>query len=167
MSKECSWEKLGRRLDSNYLSANKVFWQIIRRLRGKSLSTMISVKDSTGNIIWDEKEIILRWREYFEDLLNPVRATPTDICDTIDFWKKQVLTSTKVTAAIQGLKSGKAAGENEIRPEMLKTLNEEEVRWLARVCQVAWKLGKTPKVWQIGVIIPIYKKGDRKECTNY
>ena len=49
---------------------------------------------------------------------------------------------------------------------MLKALNEG-VRWLTRVCQVAWKLGKAPKDWQTGVIILIYKKGDCKECTNY
>ena len=66
--------------------------------------------------------------------------------------------------------SRKAAGKDEkdeIRPEMLKALNGEGVRWLARVCQVAWKLGKTTKTWQTGVVIHIYKKGDRKECTNY
>ena len=35
------------------------------------------------------------------------------------------------------------------------------------MCQVAWKLGKTPREWQTNVIIPIFKKGDRKQCTNY
>ena len=39
MSKKRSWEKFGLRLDSNYSSGNKVFWQTIRRLRGKSFST--------------------------------------------------------------------------------------------------------------------------------
>ena len=72
-----------------------------------------------------------------------------------------------MAAAIRGLKSGKDAGEDEIRPEMLKALNEEGIRWLMRVCQEAWILGKTPKDWQTGVIILIYKKGDRKQCTNY
>ena len=38
--------------------------------------------------------------------------------------------------------------------------------WLTRVCQVAWKFGKTPRDWQTGVIILIFKKGDRKQCTN-
>ena len=35
------------------------------------------------------------------------------------------------------------------------------------MCQVAWKLGKTPRDWQAGVIIPIFKKGHRQKCTNY
>ena len=44
-----------------------------------------SNKDSTGNILLDEKEILSHWREYFKDLLNPVRATHTDTCDMVDF----------------------------------------------------------------------------------
>ena len=50
---------------------------------------------------------------------------------------------------------------------MLKVLTGEEILWLTRVCQVAWKFGKTPRDWQTGVIISIFKKGDRKQCTNY
>ena len=41
-------------------------------------------------------------------------------------------------------------------------LNGEGVRWLTRVSQEAWKLAKTPKDWQTGVIISIYKKDDRR-----
>jgi len=41
----------------------------------------------------------------------------------------------------------KAAGEEEIRPEMLKALNSEGILWLTRVCQVVWKFGKIPKEW--------------------
>ena len=59
------------------------------------------------------------------------------------------------------------SGEDEIRPEMLKVLNGERVRWLTRLCQVAWKLKKTPKDWQTCVIVPNNKKGNREECTNY
>ena len=38
---------------------------------------------------------------------------------------------------------------------------------MTRVCQVAWKLGKIPKDWQTGAIIPMYKKCDCKVCANY
>ena len=77
-STEKSWKEFGRRLDSNYFSANKVFWQTIRRLRGKRSSITYSIKDSDGNILTDENEILSRWREYFEGLLNPVKASTRD-----------------------------------------------------------------------------------------
>ena len=50
---------------------------------------------------------------------------------------------------------------------MLKALTGEKILWLTQVCQVAWKFGKTSKNWQTGVIIPIFKKENRKQCTNY
>ena len=79
----------------------------------------------------------------------------------------RVFTAAKVATAIKKIKSGKAAGEDEIRPEMLKALTGEGIIWLSRVCQVTCKFGKTPRDWQTGVIIPIFKKGDCKKCTNY
>ena len=166
-SKEKSREEFGRRLDSNYFSANKVFWQTIRRLRGKRSSITYSIKDSDGNILTDENEILSRWREYFKDLLNPVKVSTRDTHEVTHLGEDEVFTAAEVATAIKGIKSGKAAGEDEIRPEMLKALTGEGILWLTRVCQVAWKLGKTPRDWQTGVIIPIFKKGDRKQCTNY
>ena len=81
--------------------------------------------------------------------------------------EEEVFTAAEVATAIKGIKSGKAAGEDEIRPEMLKVLTGEGILWLAQVFQVAWKCGRTPRDWQTGVIIPIFKKGDCKHCTNY
>ena len=81
--------------------------------------------------------------------------------------EEEAFTTAEVATAIKGIKSGKAAGEGEIIPEILKALTGEGIPWLTRVCEVAWKFGKTPRDWQTGVIIPIFKKGDRKQCTNY
>ena len=50
---------------------------------------------------------------------------------------------------------------------MLRALTGEEILWLTRACQAAWKFGKTPRDWQTGVIFPIFEKGDCKQCTNY
>ena len=72
-----------------------------------------------------------------------------------------------MATVIKGIKYGKAAVEDEIRPEMLKALTGEGILWLTRVCQVAWKFGKTSRNWQTVVIIQIFKKGDRKQCKNY
>ena len=101
------------------------------------------------------------------NLLNPVKASTRDTHNMTHLEEDEVFTAAEVATAIKGIKSGKAAGEEEIRPEMLKALTGEEILWLTRVCQVAWRFGKTPRDWQPGVIIPIFKKGDRKQCTNY
>ena len=142
-SKEKSYEAFDRRLDSNYFSANKVFWQTIRRLRGKTSSIMYFIKDSAGNIQTNKNEILSRWREYFEDLLNPVRASTRDTHKVTHLGEEEVFTAAEQATATKGINSGKAADEDEIRPEMLKVLTGEGVLWLTRVCQVAWKFGKT------------------------
>ena len=69
--------------------------------------------------------------------VEPSKGNTTDTCDSIDFGKEKVFTLTEVAVSIQGLKCGEAAGEDKIRPEILKTMNGEGVRWLTKVCQVA------------------------------
>ena len=101
-SKEKSWEEFGRRLDSNYFSANKVLWQTIRRLRGKRSSITYSIKDSEGNILTNENEILSRWKEYFEDLLNPVKASTRDTHEVIHLGEDEVFTGAEVATAIKG-----------------------------------------------------------------
>ena len=76
-------------------------------------------------------------------------------------------TVAEVREAVLSLKSGKAAGVDEIRPEMLKALGSEGISWLTRVFGVAWETGRVPLDWQTGVVVPIFKKGDQRECSNY
>ena len=53
------------------------------------------------------------------------------------FGEEEVFTSAEVATAIKRIKSGTAAGEDEIRREMLKALTGERILWLTRVCLVA------------------------------
>ncbi|KAI3353401.1 hypothetical protein L3Q82_019939 [Scortum barcoo] len=62
---------------------------------------------------------------------------------------------------------GKAPGVDEIRPEYLKSLDVVGLSWLTRLCNIAWRLGTVPLVWQTGVVVPLFKKGDRRVCSNY
>ena len=99
--------------------------------------------------------------------MNPAKGSTRGSQEVTHLGEGEVFTEVEVATATKRIKSGKAAGEDEIRPEMLKALTGEGILWLTRVCLVAWKLDKTPRDWQTGVIIPIFKKGDRKQCTNY
>ena len=80
---------------------------------------------------------------------------------------EEVFTAAIMATPIKEIKSGKAVGNDEIRPKMLKALTKEGILWLKQLCQVAWKYGQTPRDWQAGVIFPIFKKGDRKQYIYY
>ena len=78
-------------------------------------------------------EILSRWREYFEDLLNPVKASTRDTHEVTHLEEEEVFTAAEVATAIKGINSGNASREDEIRPEMLKALTGEGILWLTQV----------------------------------
>ncbi|CAF4331771.1 unnamed protein product, partial [Rotaria sp. Silwood2] len=86
-AKAKSWDNFGHQLEYNHHSANKLFWQTIRRLhKGEQKSTR-SVKDTSGRLLTRVEDILNRWKEYFADLNNPsAEQTPpwgsqaSDLC---------------------------------------------------------------------------------------
>ncbi|TWW59477.1 hypothetical protein D4764_06G0010070 [Takifugu flavidus] len=39
--------------------------------------------------------------------------------------------------------------------------------WLTRLCNIAWTSGAVPLDWQTGVVVPIFKSGNQRVCSNY
>uniref|UniRef100_A0A3B3XWS4 Sulfotransferase n=1 Tax=Poecilia mexicana TaxID=48701 RepID=A0A3B3XWS4_9TELE len=60
-----------------------------------------------------------------------------------------------------------APGLDEICPEFLKVLDVARLCWLTRLCNIAWTSGAAPLDQQTGVVVPLFKKGDRRVCSNY
>ena len=61
-----------------------------------------------------------RLRKHFENFLNSLSASTCDTQEVMHLEEKEVFSTTEVATAIKGIKSGKTAGKDEIRPEMLK-----------------------------------------------
>ena len=51
--------------------------------------------------------------------------------------------------------------------ELFQILNDEAVEMLHSICQQTWKTQQWPQDWKRSVFIPIPKKGNAKECSNY
>ena len=51
--------------------------------------------------------------------------------------------------------------------ELFQILKDDAVKVLHSICQQIWKTQQWPQDWQRSVFIPIPKKGNAKECSNY
>ena len=61
----------------------------------------------------------------------------------------------------------KASGGDGIPGELFQILEDDAVKVLHSICQKIWKTQQWPQDWKISVFIPIQKKGNAKECSNY
>ena len=61
----------------------------------------------------------------------------------------------------------KVSGSDGIPAELFQTLKEDTVKVLHSVCQQIWKAQQWPQDWKRSVFIPIPKKGNAKEHSNY
>ena len=61
----------------------------------------------------------------------------------------------------------KASGGDGIPVELFQILKDDAVEVLHSVCQQIWKTLQWPQDWKRSVFIPIPKKGNAKECSNY
>ena len=61
----------------------------------------------------------------------------------------------------------KASGGYGITVELFQILKDDAVKVLHSICQQMWKTQQWPQVWKRSVFIPIPKKGNAKECSNY
>ena len=61
----------------------------------------------------------------------------------------------------------KASGGDEIPAELFQILKDDAVKVLHLVCKQIWKTKKWTEDWKMSVFIPIPKKGNAKECSNY
>ena len=61
----------------------------------------------------------------------------------------------------------KPSGSDGIPAKLFKILKDEAVKVLHSICQQIWKTQQWPQDWKRSVFIPIPKKGNAKECSNY
>ena len=73
----------------------------------------------------------------------------------------------EVKWALESITTNKASGGDGIPVELFQILKDDAVKVLHSICQQIWKTQQGPQDWQRSVFIPIPKKGNAKECSNY
>ena len=73
----------------------------------------------------------------------------------------------KVKWALGSITMNKASGGDGIPVELFQILKDDVVKVLHSICQQIWKTQQWPQDWKRSVFIPILKKSNAKECSNY
>ena len=73
----------------------------------------------------------------------------------------------EVKWALESITTNKVSGGDGIPVELFQILKDDAVKVLHSVCQQIWKTQQWPQDWKRSVLIPVPKKGNAKECSNY
>ena len=73
----------------------------------------------------------------------------------------------EVKWALESNTTNKASGIDRIPVELFQFLKDDAVKVLHSICQQIWKTQQWPQDWKRSLFIPIPKKGNAKECSNY
>ena len=73
----------------------------------------------------------------------------------------------EVKWALESITTNKASGRDGIPVELFQILKDDAVKVLHSICQQIWKSQQWPEDWIMSVFIPIPKKSNAKECSNY
>ena len=73
----------------------------------------------------------------------------------------------EVNWALGSLTMNKASGGDGSPAVLFQILKDDAVKVLQSICQQIWKTQQWPQDWKRSVFIPVPKKGNDKECSNY
>ena len=107
-----------------------------------------------------------RWQEYIEELYKKDLHDPDNHNGMITQLEPDIL-ECEVKCALESITTNKTSGCDGIPVELFQILKDNAVKVLHSICQKIWKAQQWPRDWKRSVFIPISKKGNAKECSNY
>ena len=127
---------------------------------------MSTKKDRNGMDLTEAEDIKKRWQEYTEQLYKKDLHDPDNHNGVITHLEPDIL-ECEVKWALGSIPMNKASRRDGIPVELFQILKDDAVKVLHAICQQIWKTQQWPQDWKRSVFIPIPKKGNPKECSNY
>ena len=138
----------------------------IRDTKGTFHAKMGTIKDRNGMDLTEAEDIKKRWQEYTEELYKIDLHDPDNHEDVTTHLQPDIL-AREVKGALGSITTNKANGGDGIPVERFKILKDDNVKVPHSICQQIWKTQHWPQDWKRLVFIPIPKKDNDKECSNY
>ena len=126
------------------------------------------VQDDIGDLVADYHRILARWRNCFSQILNvhgvnDVRQTEIHTAER----PVPEPSASETELAIEKLKSHKSPGIDQIPAELIKA-GGRTIYWeIHKLIISVWNKEGLLEEWKESIIVPIYKKNNKTECSNY
>jgi hypothetical protein len=137
-------------------------------LRSGTSLELIYVWDEKGDLVTDSHSILARWRNHFSHLLNvhkvnALRQTERDIAEPL----VPELSAFEVDMVIEKLIRHNSPGIDQIPAEMIKAGGKKNHSEIHQLVNSIWNKEEMPEVWKESITVPMYKRGDKTDCSNY
>ena len=126
---------------------------------------MGTIKDRNAMDLTEAEDTKKRWQLYTE-LYKKNLHDPDNHNGVITHLEPDIL-ECEVKWALESITTNKASKGDGMPVELFQLLKDNAVKVLHSICQQIWKTQQWPQDWKRSAFIPIPKKGNAKECSNY
>ena len=144
----------------------RALFKKIRDTKGTFHVKMGTIKNRNGMGLIEAEGIKKRWQEYTEELYKKDLQDPDNHDGVITHLEPDIL-DCEVKWALESITTNKASGSDGIPAELFQILKGAAAKVLHSIYQQIWKTQQLLQDWKRSVLIPIPKKGNAKECSNY
>ena len=137
----------------------------ITNIKGTFHAKMGSIKDRNGMDLTEAEDIKKRWQEHRRTVQK--RSSRPRSSRGYDHSPTARHPGMLSQRGLRKHHYNKASGGDGIPGELFQILKDDAVKLLHSICQQTWKTQQWPQDWKRSVFIPIPKKGNAKECSNY
>jgi len=161
-----------RKLAENVKKDSKSFYKYVRS-RQKRRDRVGPIKNDKGVLIMEDEQTAEELNRYFgtvfskEHELNIPEARKMFHGEEEQRLRTVTFTKEKVTEELEKLRTDKSPGTDAMHPKFLKEVREELGGILSNIMEQSMKTGEIPQEWRDALIVPIFKKGNRNEASNY
>ena len=152
--------------EKNRVGKTRDLFKKIRDTKGTFHPKMGSIKDKNGMDLTEAEDIKKIWQVYTEELYKKDLHDPDNHYSVITHPELDIL-ECEVKQALVSITMSKASGGDGIPGQLFQILKGDTVKVLHSICQQIWKTHQWPQDCKWSVFIPIPKKGNAEECSDY
>ena len=169
--REAWWTRKAEEMEDAKNAGNvRRLFHLIRSTGPRKPLVSETIRDQNGSLICNKAERLDRWAQYFEQQFSwpPATSNPESWPST-ESWTVNMESPSvsEVSECISLLKRHRAAGPDDLPPALFKDGGGLLSQCLSRLFGSIWEKETVPDNWGESIVVPIFKKGTRSECSNH